>query len=205
MVALFRLLVLARTATGPPPKRLATIRAAPRASLAKTLSADRLLRPRQRWRASREVAVRIRSRGIDHELLDEILGVGSQEPLWMPGDRLPSSDRCPAEEQRDGANLSAGDQHTRGNHRDPVPAGRQCDESLGGGAVEEHARPDVRDLAGGMEPFTRAEAAAQWQERLVCQLGDIKGGAAVQAVVPGQYRQQVYRVEQSTAKALVTF
>jgi len=106
----------------------------------------------------------------------------------MPGDRLPSSDRGPAEEQRDCPNLPAGDQHTRGNHRDPVPPGRQGDESLGGGAIEEYAGADVRNLAGGIEPFTRAKAAAQWQERLICHLRDIKRGAAAQAVVLRQHR-----------------
>src|ERR1700738_4083666 len=109
-----------------------------------------------------------------------MLGVGSQEPLWMPDDRLPSFDRGPAEEKRGCPTLPAGDQHPRGNHRDPVPPGRQGDESLGGGAIEEYAGADVRNLAGGIEPLTRSKAAAQWQGRVLCPPPDIqRGGAAL--------------------------
>jgi len=55
-----------------------------------TRSVDRLFRSGQRRCASREVATRIGTPYGGHQLLDELLGIGGQKSLRIPGDDCPS-------------------------------------------------------------------------------------------------------------------
>ena len=93
------------------------------------------------------------------------------------------------------ANARARDPHRRGNHGNTVAGPGQCDQRLGSDAFKQHARPDVRDLAGGLEPTMRREAWSEAQQRLVGKLGDFEHGPAAQAVSLRQRGQDMHWIE----------
>src|SRR5262245_40469289 len=99
----------------------------------RTQLGPRRFRSRDRRRAADELAAGTSAAGIGHQFLDELLGIGSQEPLWIPYDVGPSADRRPAVNQRHGTYNAAGHLYVRGNNRNSVIGRGQRDECVGGG------------------------------------------------------------------------
>ena len=101
------------------------------------------------------------------------------------------------------ANSGARNPHRRGNQRNAVAGLGQCDQRLRSDAFKQHARPDVRDLAGSLEPAMRREAWSEAQQRLVGKLGHLEHDAAAQPVSLRQHGQDMHRIEQSAAEAIL--
>jgi hypothetical protein len=98
--------------------------------------------------------------------------------------------------------LAAND-YGRGHDRDPVADGRQLDQGLRCGTLQSHARPELRDFAGCIEPSTRPKFPAQQQNGLVGELRDINYLAAAELVGVRKHDHCVNRIQQSSVKAVV--
>src|SRR5882757_6508616 len=79
----------------------------------------------------------------------------------------------------------------------------QCDQRLRGDAFEQHGRADVSKLAGSLEPAMRRKAWSEAQQRLVGKLGYVEHRGAAQAVALRQRGQDMHRIEQPAAEAIV--
>ena len=115
--------------------------------------------PGQRRRTPDEIAAGIVAAAVGDDLRDELLGVWRQEPLRIPGDHRPPSDRCPAVNQRHGTNNATRHLRIRGNDCDAVAGRGQREERVRGGAFQQHPGPDMGDAAGGIEPIARSKIA----------------------------------------------
>src|SRR5262245_27822702 len=80
-----------------------------------------LLRSRWRGRASNELAAGIVAPGMNDQLLNELLGIGGEESLRIPGGGHPSPDRRLALNQRHSTDPLARNQRGGRDHRDPIP------------------------------------------------------------------------------------
>jgi hypothetical protein len=139
--------------------------------------------------------------GVGHKLLGEPLGVGSQESPGVPGDRQPSADGNAALDEWHGAHASGWDSHIGRNHRDAISDSGQRDERVRRATLEEHARLDVRELTGGVEPVARSEVAARQEERHIGQFDDLQRAAAGEPIRAGRDGQDVQRAEQTPVKS----
>ena len=85
----------------------------------------------------------------------------------------------------------------------PWPAWAKCDQRLRRGAFEQHARPDMRNVAGSLEPAMRRKAWCETQQRLVGKLRYIERRPAAQAVALRQHGQDMHWIEQPAAESIV--
>jgi hypothetical protein len=90
--------------------------------------------------------------GVDQQLLDESLGVRSQESARVPGDAHPSTYWYPALDKRHGPDARARDLGIGGEDREAVPRLNQRDHRVKRAALQEHTRSEVRDLTRGIKP-----------------------------------------------------
>src|SRR5262245_34419446 len=74
-------------------------------------SAERFLRPRQRWGTPGQVAIGMVATTIGNEFRDEVFGVRWQEPLRVPSDHRPVADRLATVDHGCGPNALAGNAH----------------------------------------------------------------------------------------------
>jgi hypothetical protein len=105
----------------------------------------------------------------------------------MPADRQPPPDGAATLGQRHTTDALVSNRHGRGNHCDAVALGGQGNNGLGGAAFQENARPDVRDVAGRVQPLTAHERPVEHQQWLLRQLGDIHRATATEPVVPRRH------------------
>src|SRR5882672_625931 len=160
-----------------------------------------ILRPGQRGRAAKDLAARIVAPAIRRDLRDELLRIPRQEPPRIPSDALPFADRHAAVSQRQGANDTGRCERIRGKDPDSVVGRRQRHDGLRRGAFQQHARLNIGQLTGDIEPRPRSKAALQQQQGLLGQLSDLKNGAAPEAVLGRQRRDEMYGIERLGSKA----
>jgi hypothetical protein len=137
------------------------------------------------------------------ERADELLRIGRQEPLRIPGDVRPAADRRAAVDQRHGTDEAGRHARIGRKDRDPIAGRRQRDERVRCAAFQQHARPDIRHLAGGLEPLARPEFAAQQQQRRLGQVGDLERRAAAQRMPGRQRGKHVHRIEHAAPEPRV--
>ena len=75
-------------------------------------------------------------------------------------------------------------QHIGWHHRHPIPFVRQRDERVRGGALHQHAGPDMGDVACGLKPCAQTKFTAQQQQWLLSQRLDLQDGATGQSMRP---------------------
>jgi hypothetical protein len=132
--------------------------------------------PRERRRALSVFMAGVAMPAMGDQLFDKLHGIGWQKTLRIPGEDGPSSDGRPTMQQHRRPNTRAGNPYGRGNHSNTVAGPSQCDERLRRDAFEQHARPNVRDMACGLEPAMRGKARAETQQRFVCKLRHFEHG-----------------------------
>src|SRR5436305_890968 len=103
--------------------------------------------------AAREVALAV----CDH-LFDERLGVAWQESLRVPSCDRPLANWHIAMHHHRYVNARTWNLNRRGNHSNAMASLGQCDQRLRGNAFEQHARPNMSNLARGLKPTMRGKA-----------------------------------------------
>src|SRR5215475_11063868 len=118
-----------------------------------------VLRLGQRGRALDDLTTREVSLTAKRQFSHEMLRKGSQKPLRIPRDMCPPADRRAAMKEGNRANIVGW--YTGVRRQDGYRIVGRCESNKGvwGCTLQEHARPYVRDVARGVEPFTRAEPA----------------------------------------------
>jgi tetratricopeptide (TPR) repeat protein len=100
-----------------------------------------------------------------NEFVNELHRIRWQETLRVPGGDRPSSDRHAAMHHHRRPDARTRNSYRGWNHRNAVTGPGQGNQRLRRDAFKQHARPNVRDLAGGLEPAMRREDRAETQQR----------------------------------------
>src|SRR5262245_54760575 len=163
-----------------------------------------MLRPRRRWRTTDEIAPWVIASAICHQLIDKLLGVRGQQSLRIPRYAEPLPDRPSSLHQWQGANAIRNDDR-RGNDRNAIPDLGQSDECMRCGALQKHAWSDVRDIAGGVEPFARTKAAVEQEQGFLAQLGHIERAPTSKPMPPRQHCQIENGEEEAMRESIVGY
>jgi hypothetical protein len=99
-------------------------------------------------RASRKVAVGIIGSSVCHKFSNKIAFIGSQKPLRIPGNRVPSADWYPSGNKWGAMNPRLGNQYALRYYRNALARGCQRNERLRSGTFEGNVRSDTRRLTG---------------------------------------------------------
>jgi hypothetical protein len=136
------------------------------------------------------------------EFVDELLGISRQETIRLPCDAQPAADSCAALQQWNGANATRNDDRGRDN-RDTIAGTRQSDGRVRSAALKEHAWPNARKPACGLEPVTRSKFVAEKQKSFVGEFGDVDRAAATELVIFWSHRDTPHRIEQPNPETIV--
>ena len=158
---------------------------------------------RQERSAPIKFATRVLSLAMPAELLDELLGMNRQEPLRLPCDPQPAADRCTALQQWNAANVTSRNDDGGRDDRDPIASTRQSDSRVWSAALKEHARPNTRNPAGGLEPVARSKFVAEKEKWFVGEFGDLDRAAAAELVIARNHCEAAHRIEQPNAETIV--
>ncbi|QAU45186.1 hypothetical protein EAS56_17425 [Bradyrhizobium guangzhouense] len=105
--------------------------------------------------------------------------------------------------ERKGPHAGGRDLDIRRHDGDIVPAFRQGEQRVRRGTFEDHARPDMCDVAGGIEPAARCEVPPQEQQRLIGEFGNLQLPPACQAMPRRNRSKHVNGGQQSAVIAVV--
>jgi hypothetical protein len=143
------------------------------------------------------------SPAIPREFIDELLGINGQEPLRLPCDPQPAADSCAALQEWNAANVTGRNDDGGRDHRDTIARTRQGNGRVRSAALKEHAWPNTRNPARGLEPITRSKFVAEKQKRFAGDFGDLDRAAAAELVVVRNHCDATHWIEQPNAETIV--
>src|SRR5215211_1438405 len=111
-----------------------------------------------------------------------MLSVRGERSPRVPRDAQPSPDCHLALDQWESTH-AFWNYRRGGHHANAIIDRRQCDNGMRSGAFQKHARSNVGDVTGGVEPLARSETTLEQKHRFISQIRDVERAAATESVL----------------------